>query len=69
MMQSDHTGRDTYIFLDRLKNSGSHFCRSFFPRDDKNFTAGQTKCTLLYKKKINKISGKFEIQYNRLFDK
>lgn len=66
LLQSGHTGRDIYIFLDRLDNTDLHFCRSFFPKGDKDFTVGQTKMTLLYKEKINKITGKSEIQYNRL---
>ena len=69
LLQSKHTGRDIYIFLDKIKNSDLHFCRSFFPKEDKDFTAGQTKYTLLYKKKTDKITGKSEIQYNRLPDK
>ena len=69
LLQSAHDSRDIYIFLDRLENSDSHFCRSFFPKGDKDYTAGQSKYTLLYKKKINKKTGKFEIQYNKLSDK
>lgn len=69
LLQSAHDSRDIYIFLDRLENSGSHFCRSFFPKGDKDYTAGQAKYTLLYKKKINKITSKVETQYNKLTDK
>lgn len=69
LLQSAHNSRDIYIFLDRLENSDSHFCRSFFPKGDKDYTAGQTKYTLLYKKKINKITGESEIQYDRLSDR
>lgn len=35
----------------------------------KDYTARQAKYTLLYKKKINKITGKVETQYNKLTDK
>ncbi len=66
LLQSAHDSRDIYIFLDRLENSDSHFCRSFFPKGDKDYTAGQAKYTLLYKKKINKTTGESEIQYNKL---
>ena len=69
LLQSAHDSRDIYIFLDRLENSDFHFCRSFFPKGDKDYTAGQTKYTLLYKKKINKTTGESEIQYDKLFDK
>jgi len=66
LLQSAHDSRDIYIFLDRLENSDSHFCRSFFPKGDKDYTAGQAKYTLLYKKKINKITGESDVQYDKL---
>ena len=66
LLQSAHDSRDIYIFLDRLENSDSHFCRSFFPKGDKDYTVGQTKCTLLYKKKTNKITNDFIVQYDKL---
>ena len=66
LLQSAHNSRDIYIFLDKLENSDFHFCRSFFPKGDKDYTAGQAKYTLLYKKKINKITGEEEIQYDKL---
>ena len=69
LLQSSHNSRDIYIFLDRNKNSAFHFCRSFFPKGDKDYTVGQTKYTLLYKKKINKITGECKIQYDKLSDK
>lgn len=68
LLQSSHNRRDVYIFLDRLENSDFHFCRSFFPKGDKDYTVGQTKYTLLYKKKINRITGESDIQYDRLSD-
>ena len=69
LLKSSHDSRDIYIFLDRLENSDSHFCRSFFPKGDKDYTVGQAKYTLLYKKKINKITGKSEVQYDKLSNK
>ena len=69
LLQSSHDSRDIYIFLDRLENSDSHFCRSFFPKGDKDYTVGQAKYTLLYKKKINKITGKSEVQNDKLSNK
>lgn len=66
LLQSEYNSRDIYIFLDRLKNSDLHFCRSFFPKGDKEYTAGQAKYTLLYKKKINKITGDAIVQYDKL---
>ena len=69
LLQSEHNSRDIYIFLDRLENEDYHFCRSFFPKGDKDFTVGQAKYTLLYKEKINRITGESIIQYDRLSDK
>ncbi len=65
-MQSEYDSREIYIFLDRLENEETHFCRSFFPKGDKDFTIGQAKYTLLYKEKINKRTGEKIIQYDRL---
>ena len=69
ILQSSLDSRDIYIFLDKLENSDSHFCRSFFPKGDKDYTVGQTKYTLLYKEKVNKITGEAQIQYDRLTDR
>ncbi len=66
LLQSEHNSRDIYIFLDRLENEAHHFCRSFFPKGDKDFTAGQAKYTLLYKEKINTVTGASVVQYDRL---
>ena len=66
LMQSQYNCSDVYIFIDKLKNSDVHFCRSFFPKGDKDYTAGQAKYTLLYKEKINLKTGKSIVQYNRL---
>ena len=43
--------RDVYVFLDKKDNSDDRFCRSIFPRTTRDFTIGQPKWTLLYKKK------------------
>ena len=68
LLQSPHNSRDVYIFFARTENSDFHFCRSFFPKGDKDYTVGQTKYTLLYKKKTNKITGQSEVQYDKLFN-
>lgn len=66
LMESKHENQAVYIFLDKVENSNVHFCRSFFPKGDKDYTAGQTKYTLLYKEKINTANETREIQYNKL---
>ena len=63
---------DIYIFIDKTENSDKiyeYYCRSFFPRDKKDFTIGQTGYTLLYKEKYNKITDKKIIQYDILTPK
>ena len=66
LLQSTHNSTDIYIFIDKLKESDFHFCRSFFPKGEKDYTTGQIKYTLLYKRKINKITGESIVQYDRL---
>ena len=66
LLQSYLDRREIYIFLDRVGTSDFHFCRSFFPKTDKDYTVGQAKFTLLYKEKINKTTGESKIQYDRL---
>ena len=43
--------RDVYVFLDKREDSDDRFCRSIFPRTTRDYTIGQPKWTLLYKKK------------------
>ena len=58
-----------YIFTAKRTNADTQFCKSFFENSDKDYTYGQTKMTLLYKKKINKITGEYEVQYDKLSEK
>ncbi len=58
-------GNDIYIFLSK-DSDNKYFCRSFFPRENADYTKGQTKYTLLYKEKINKLTGEKIVQYDRL---
>lgn len=58
-----------YIFTEKRSNADTQFCKSFFENSEKDYSRGQTKMTLLYKEKINKITGKAEIQYDKLSDK
>ena len=43
--------REVYLFLDKRTSSAFHFCRSIFPKRDRNYIDGQAKWTLLYKEK------------------
>lgn len=58
-----------YIFTEKRSNADTQFCKSFFENSEKDYSKGQTKMTLLYKEKIYKITGKAEIQYDKLSDK
>ena len=58
-----------YIFTEKRSNADTQFCKSFFENSEKDYSRGQTKMTLLYKEKINKITGKAEIKYDKLSDK
>ncbi|MFI3325250.1 MAG: PBECR4 domain-containing protein [Clostridia bacterium] len=56
---------DIYIFISQ-KEDNTYFCRSFFPKTNRDYTKGQTKYTLLYKEKINLKSGETVVQYDKL---
>ncbi len=65
LMSTGYEGNEIYIFLAK-KETGEYFCRSFFPKGNKDYTIGQTKYTLLYKEKINIATRESVVQYNRL---
>lgn len=58
-----------YLFIEKRYSSEKQYCKSFIQESNIDYTYGQTKMTLLYKEKINKITGETEIQYNRLSPK
>lgn len=55
-----------YLFIEKRTHSERQYCKSFIQESNIDYTYGQTKMTLLYKEKINKITGETEIQYNNL---
>lgn len=57
---------EIYIFLDRRKAEEQFFCRSFFPKESKDYTIGQAVYTLLFKEKITLSTGVRAVQYNYL---
>lgn len=67
LLSSKHNNNDVYIFL-KEKQDSLYFCRSFFPKDTKDYTAGQSRYTLLYKEKVFVSDNRSEIQINRLTD-
>ena len=60
---------DVYIFLDKKSITGDFFCRSFFPKEEKDYTEGQAVYTLLRKEKTDIKSGMRQLQYDRLSEK
>lgn len=66
MLQNFKDNMTFYIFTEKRHNSNTQFCKSFFENSVTDYSKGQTKMTLLYKEKINKLTGECVIQYNKL---
>ncbi|MBQ8510574.1 MAG: hypothetical protein IJ493_11775 [Clostridia bacterium] len=66
LLSTPHSNVDVYLFINRNKETDTYFCRSFFPREDKDYTVGQAVWTLLYKEKIDLLTGKSVIQLDKL---
>ena len=69
LLSTPYENTDIYIFLDRQKESDYFFCRSFFQKEEKDYTKGQAIYTLLKKEKINLRTEEKMIQYDRLTPK
>lgn len=69
LLVSMNDNKEVYSFWDNnpLAN-GKFFCRSFFPRGEKNYAYKQESWILLYKEKINTLNESKTIQYNKLYD-
>ena len=68
-MSTAFSGNDIYIFIKEKETVGRFFCRSFFPKEKKDYTIGQPQYTLLFKEKITVSTGEKVIQYDRLTPK
>ena len=55
-----------YLFIEKRNYSNKQYCKSFIQESNIDYTYGQTKMTLLYKEKINKITGESVMQFNKL---
>ncbi len=66
LMKNEVHARNVFAFLSEDKTNGKYFCRSFFPQADKDYSEGQAKWSLLYKKKVNKSTGQELVLYDRL---
>ena len=69
LLSTPYENTDIYIFLDRQKKPDCFFCRSFFQKEEKDYTKGQAIYTLLKKEKINLRTEEKIIQYDRLTQK
>lgn len=69
LLSSPYEGNDVYIFLAKKKESDRYFCRSFFPKEQKDYTKGQAVYTMLYKEKVCLSTSEKHIQYDRLTPK
>lgn len=69
LLSTPYESTDIYIFLDKKDEAGSFFCRSFFPRENRDYTKGQAVYTLLKKEKTNIQTGITEIHYDHLYFK
>lgn len=60
----------SYLFLGaRNEDEKEQMCRTFFRIEDKDYTEGQPKYTLLRKEKVHLPTGNVVIQYDKLFSK
>lgn len=66
LLSTPYKNTEIYIFLDRRSSSDIFFCRSFFPKEGKDYTKGQAIWTLLKKEKIALSTGTSIKQYVRL---
>jgi hypothetical protein len=64
-MKTPVFNRNVYVFLSKNKDD-QYFCRSFFPEAKRDYTKNQASWTLLYKKKMDKSTGREIILYNKL---
>lgn len=69
LLSTTYNNNDIYIFISKKENSELYFCRSFFPKEQKDYTIGQPIYKLLYKEKINVKTGETIIQYDILSKK
>ncbi|OAA85389.1 PBECR4 domain-containing protein [Clostridium coskatii] len=66
ILENKYLERIVYILLDKRTDCDYRYCRSFFPKDKKDYIIRQTRMTLLYKEKKNLLSGESIVQLNKL---
>lgn len=70
LLQSKKNEREAYLFLVKRSPDGSECaCGSMFFRTGKDYAKGQERFTLLYKEKINLMTGESIVQYDKMAPK
>lgn len=64
LMKNKSEERNLYLFLSQSVDD-YYFCKSFFPEGKMDYAKNQASWTMLYKKKINLITGEEKILYTR----
>lgn len=67
LMENSMESQNLFLFLSQSEGE-KFFCRSFFPEEKMDYTKNQASWTLLYKKKIDRLTGKERILYNKMKD-
>lgn len=65
LMETNIENRDLFLFLSN-DEADKYFCRSFFPKEKKDYSKNQASWALLYKKKIDLLTGVETILYDRI---
>jgi hypothetical protein len=65
LLSTVYGNNDIYIFLSKKEVSDKYFCRSFFPKENKDYRVGQSAYTLLFKEKITVSTGEKVELYTR----
>ncbi|MBQ8803750.1 MAG: hypothetical protein IJZ53_08965 [Tyzzerella sp.] len=67
LLENRYFDESVFLFLGARGEDGKEqMCRTFFPKQEIDYTQGQAKYTLLKKEKINCETHEVEVQYNRL---
>lgn len=66
LLENKYYNQIIYLFLGaRAHDKNEQMCRTFFSKQEMDYSMGQTKYTLLKKEKINIENGEKVVQYNR----
>ena len=65
LMENKMESRNLFLFLSN-DDGDKYFCRSFFPEEKMDYSKNQASWKLLYKKKIDLITGTETVLYNQI---